>query len=164
MPAGNKTRWWKGKHGERLVVLQVILMALVFFGPRMMPGKLRTYIMPGACQIVGWPLMIFGFILFLAGLIRMGRRLTPLPYPKDGSQLIETGPFGIVRHPMYSGGLIFALGWALFVRSWLTIGYVIVLFIFLDFKSRCEEKWLMEKFPKYRDYQKRVRKLIPFIY
>jgi protein-S-isoprenylcysteine O-methyltransferase Ste14 len=164
MPVDNKTRWWKGRRGEWLVILQVILMAIVFFGPRTMPGKLGAYIMPATCRFVGWPLMIFGFALFLAGLVRLGKGLTPLPCPRDGALLIETGPFAIVRHPMYSGGLFFAFGWALFVRSWMTVCYAVILFIFLDLKSRCEEKWLSEKFPSYQEYQKRVRKLIPFIY
>jgi protein-S-isoprenylcysteine O-methyltransferase Ste14 len=164
MPADNEKRWWKGSRGEWLVVIQVILMTTVFFGPRTMPGQLKALILPSVCRTVSWPLMISGFALFLAGLVRLGKGLTPLPRPSDGAPLIETGPFALVRHPMYSGGLIFALGWALFVRSWMTVGYVVVLFIFLELKSRCEEKWLMEKFPTYRDYQKRVRKLIPFIY
>jgi protein-S-isoprenylcysteine O-methyltransferase Ste14 len=162
MPVGSEKRWWKGSRGEWLVVIQVILMTTVFFGPRTMPGQLSAFVLPSACRIVGWPLMISGFALFLAGLARLGKGLTSLPYPKDCAPLIETGPFALVRHPMYSGGLVFALGWALFVRSWMTAGYVVVLFIFLDFKSRYEEKWLMEKFPTYRDYRKRVPKLIPF--
>jgi len=65
---------------------------------------------------------------------------------------------------MYGGGLVLAAGWALVARSWLTVGYVLLLFGFLDLKSRREEKWLVARFPEYRGYQKRVRKLIPFVY
>jgi protein-S-isoprenylcysteine O-methyltransferase Ste14 len=65
---------------------------------------------------------------------------------------------------MYGGGLALALGWALYVRGWLTLGYVGVLFAFLDVKSRREERWLAERFPAYVTYQQRVRKLIPFVY
>ena len=54
--------------------------------------------------------------------------------------------------------------WALLVQGWLTLGYAALLFVFLDFKSRREEQWLAEKFPAYGDYQRRVRKLIPFVY
>ncbi len=108
--------------------------------------------------------MLMGGVLFVAGLARLGPGLTPLPYPKDGGALIRKGPYAIVRHPIYSGGLVLAFGWALHVHGWLTLGYVIILFVFLDMKSRREEKWLTERYPQYVEYQKRVRKLIPFIY
>ncbi len=42
--------------------------------------------------------------------------------------------------------------------------YVAALFVLLDVKSRREERWLVEKFPEYPAYQRRVRKLIPFVY
>jgi protein-S-isoprenylcysteine O-methyltransferase Ste14 len=108
--------------------------------------------------------MIVGSGLLVAGLVGLGRGLTPLPYPKDGADFIQTGPFALVRHPMYSGGLVLGLGWALFVQGWLTLGYVVALFVFLDVKSRREEKWLAERFPAYATYQQRVGKLIPFVY
>ncbi len=53
---------------------------------------------------------------------------------------------------------------ALYVQSWLTLGYVAVLFVFLDLKSRREARLLIERFPEYVDYRRRVRKLVPFVY
>ena len=162
--AGHKP-WWKGARGEWLVVLQVILMVLVFLGPRTVAGQpIWTFPFPLVCSFVGAMLMAVGGVLLAAGLVRLGRGLTPLPYPKDGGELIQTGPFALVRHPMYSGGIMLALGWALYIQGWLTLGYVVVLFVFLDLKSRREEKWLVEKFPSYAVYRQRVRKLIPFVY
>ncbi len=156
---------WKGAHGEWLVVAQVALIGLVFFGPRTMFGQ-PTWPFPFAsvCPIAGYLLMVAGGLLLLAGLVKLGSCLTPLPYPKEGARLVETGPYTLVRHPMYSGGLILGLGWALWVRGWLTVGYVVVLFFFLDRKSSREERWLADKYPAYGDYQHRVRKLVPFIY
>jgi protein-S-isoprenylcysteine O-methyltransferase Ste14 len=119
---------------------------------------------PQAWPVVGGVVMVGGGALLVAGLIRLGRGLTPLPYPRDGADLIQTGPFALVRHPMYSGGIGLGVGWALYVRSWLTLGYVVALFVFLDAKSRREERWLAEKFSAYAAYQRRVRKLIPFLY
>ncbi|MBM4118604.1 isoprenylcysteine carboxylmethyltransferase family protein, partial [bacterium] len=48
--------------------------------------------------------------------------------------------------------------------GWLTLGYVLALFLLLDHKSRREERWLVAKHPEYAAYKKRVRRLIPFIY
>ena len=157
--------WWKGARGEWLVIVQVLLIGLVFLGPRAVAGQPgRPFPFPHACPVVGLVLMVGGTALLLAGLVRLGRGLTPLPYPKDEAELVRTGPYAVVRHPMYGGGLVLALGWALYVQGWLTLGYVVVLFVFLDMKSRREERWLAQKFPAYAAYRRRVRKLVPFVY
>lgn len=165
MNDGERAPWWRGARGEWLVVAQIALMALVLFGPRRVGD---TPAWPAAqarvWSVIGATLATLGAALFLAGVFRLGRGLTPLPYPKDGAALVQSGAYGIVRHPLYSGGLAIALGWALAVRGWLTLGYVLVLFALLDFKSRREERWLAAKHPEYAAYRQRVRKLIPFLY
>lgn len=157
--------WWRGARGEWYVVAQLLLMAIVFFGPRTIPG-LPVWLEPFArfWIFIGLALMLAGSCLLLAGLMRLGSNLTPLPYPKADATLIQTGPYRIVRHPMYAGGIVLAYGWALFVHGWLTLVYATILLIFLDIKSAREELWLTAKFPEYPEYQHRVRKLIPFIH
>ena len=165
LPAADRAPWWKGAHGEWLVVGQLALIALVFFGPRALPGRPPSvFPLPEVWSVAGSALMVGGGALLVAGLLRLGSGLTPLPFPKDGADLIQTGPYALVRHPMYSGGIVLALGWALHVQGWLTLAYVAALFVFLDLKSRREERWLSEKFPAYGAYQRRVRKLVPFLY
>ena len=158
--------WWKGAKGEWFVIAQVVLIGMVFFGPRTISGQPDwTFPFPQTITAIGGIFMVCGGGLFFAGLVSLGRGLTPLPYPKEGAKLIRTGAYSLVRHPMYSGGLVLCLGWALYVQGWLTLGYVIALSVLIDVKSRYEEKWLTEKFPtKYASYKKRVRKLIPFVY
>jgi protein-S-isoprenylcysteine O-methyltransferase Ste14 len=87
-----------------------------------------------------------------------------LPRPKEKARLVVTGAYRLVRHPIYSGIFFAALGWGLCLHSWLVIGYALLLFLVLDLKARREEQWLLEKFPEYAAYQKRVARLIPFIY
>ena len=94
----------------------------------------------------------------------MGPNLTPFPHPRDNNSLVETGVYGLVRHPIYSGIILGAIGWAGLFASTLTLIYALILFLFFDLKSRQEEKWLANKHPHYRAYQQRVRKLLPFIY
>ena len=165
LTAAGRRGWWTGARGEWLVVGQLVLMGLVFFGPRTVPGlPAWAFPLPRECMFAGCFLMVAGGALLAAGILRLGRGVTPLPFPRDQAALVQTGPYGLVRHPMYGGGLVLAFGWALFVHAWLTLGYVVVLLVFLDLKSRREERWLQDKYPEYGEYQRRVRKLIPFVY
>lgn len=167
MPEENATRppWWRGKRGEWYVAVQLVLIAVVFFAPRTLPG-LPAWPAPldGIGTFGGAALILAGVCLFLAGLFALGPNLTPLPHPKSNATLVQTGPYRIVRHPIYSGGLLLAYGWALVVHGWLTLAYATILLIFLEVKSTREESWLAERFPEYRDYRRRVRKLIPFVH
>jgi protein-S-isoprenylcysteine O-methyltransferase Ste14 len=162
---GKPLPWWRGSRGEWYVVTQLVLSAVVFFGPRTLPG-LPVWPAPLAriSVVAGAVIVLAGFGLLLAGLLRLGPNLTPLPYPTPRATLIQTGPYRLVRHPMYAGGIALAYGWAFFVCGWLTVAYATVLLLFLDVKATREERWLTETFPEYPEYQRRVRKLIPFIH
>ena len=162
---GESIPWWRGSRGEWFVVAQIVLILVVFLGPRTVPG-LPDWPAPLArvSVVAGAVIALAGLALLLAGLFRLGPNLTPLPYPTSRATLIQTGPYRLVRHPMYAGGIALAYGWALFVRGWLTLAYATVLFLFLEVKATREERWLVDRFPGYPDYQRRVRKLVPFIH
>ena len=157
--------WWRGTRGEWYVVAQVVLMAVVFLGPRTLAG-LPAWPAPvtRVSVLVGAAIGLAGVLLLLAGLARLGTNLTPLPHPTDRATLIQSGPYRFVRHPMYAGGIAIAYGWALFVCGWLTLAYATLLFVFLDAKATREERWLASRVPDYPAYQARVRKLIPVIH
>jgi protein-S-isoprenylcysteine O-methyltransferase Ste14 len=141
-------------------------MALVVFGPRTWTGG---PLLPLGDQRISTAVailfMVAGAALLFSAICWIGtRNLTPMPCPRKSGSLVETGPFRFVRHPMYSGGVVFAIGWTIFVRGPLTAAYTVAIFVFIDIKARREERWLMEKFADYAAYRRRVRKLIPFIY
>ena len=159
-------QWWRGDRGEWYVVAQGALFLLIALGPRSLPGS-APWPAPysGIASVVGFVLMLAGGVLAVAGLLGLGRNnLTALPYPRDESTLVVVGPYAIVRNPIYSGLILGAFGWGLYVNGWLTLAYALALFVFFDIKSRKEERWLAEKFPEYAAYQRRVRKLIPWVY
>jgi len=157
--------WWRGERGEWFVVVQGVLFAFIAFGPISWPGA-PAWPEPFAtiATWTGLALMLAGAILAASGLMSLGPALTALPYPTDDARLVETGPYAIVRHPIYSGLIAGAMGWGLWVHGWLTLLYAFALFLLFDAKSRREEGWLCERFPEYGEYKTRVRKLIPWVY
>ena len=157
--------WWKGSRGELYVVVQLLLVVLIIVGPRRWHGWPSWRFPEGwLVSATGVALLVAGAGLALAGIFRLGSALTPLPYPGARAVLRDTGVYAVVRHPMYSGVLLAALGWALIRAGWLTIGYVAAAWLFVEMKVRREEKWLVERFPAYVQYRRRARKLIPFVY
>jgi protein-S-isoprenylcysteine O-methyltransferase Ste14 len=161
----SQAHWWKGTRGEWYVVAQIVLLAWVFFGPRDFPGWiLWRKPWDTVSVIAGGMIILAGLALFITAIMHLGSNLTPVPYPKEDGTLIETGPYRFVRHPIYCAVLLIAFGWAFLVHGWLTLGYAIIMLVFFDIKSRREEQWLKAKFPGYGGYQKRVHKLIPFVY
>jgi protein-S-isoprenylcysteine O-methyltransferase Ste14 len=161
----SQNRWWKGNRGEWYVAAQGVLLLLVAFGPRSLQGlPLWTGLIAKTALIIGIIFIPSGTIFVIWGMRALGNSLTPLPYPKDTGVLVESGPYHVVRHPIYSGLILASFGVALLVHGWLTVCFALLLFILLDVKSRREEEWLIGKYQGYADYRKRVRKLLPFLY
>lgn len=163
--SNSRLAWWKNSRGEWYVIFQFFLFALVAFGPGWL--DVHLHLPQGwriAALVAGIALGGTGAILILAGLWWLGDNLSPLPHPKDNATLVQTGPYHLVRHPIYGGLVVGAAGWALINASIMTLVYAALLLVFFDIKSRREERWLMKKFPDYADYRTRVRKLIPFVY
>lgn len=157
--------WWRGARGEWYVAAQVVLFGIVLFGPRTLAGlSIWPAQFAGISMVTGVSLMVAGACLALVSVLKLGASLTPLPYPKAQASLVRTGPYRLVRHPIYAGGILLAYGWAITVRSWLTLAYATILLIFFEVKATREERWLVDKYPEYTDYQRRVRKLIPFVH
>lgn len=157
--------WWKGQRGEGYVAMQGLLFGLLIFGPTG-EGTLPPWPAPlaGPAKAFGLALLVAGLVCAVAAAIGLGRNLTPLPHPRDNCELVESGLYGWVRHPIYCGLICAGFGWAFFVQGWLALAWACLLFAFFDLKSRREEVWLLARFPAYADYRRRVRKLIPFVY
>ncbi|MFM1759060.1 MAG: hypothetical protein RLY75_330 [Pseudomonadota bacterium] len=151
------------ERGAWYVVVQGILIGLILFGPQ---GSLLVSSEPIASilQSCGIAIGLLATVIMVIAVINLGKNLTPLPCPKDNAVLIQNGLYQFVRHPIYFGVLLAALAWLLIFPGIYILIYAIGLFFLFDIKARREEVWLVERFPDYRDYQRRVKKLIPAIY
>lgn len=110
----------------------------------------------------GWvalQLVLFGLIA-LAAWLAVGQ----FPRPKERHELITRGPFRWVRHPIYTGVLITALGACLVSGSWLALAFWLCLCVLFDLKARREEAWLAQRYSQYLEYRTRTRKFVPGVY
>jgi protein-S-isoprenylcysteine O-methyltransferase Ste14 len=106
--------------------------------------------------VVGIAIGIAGWSLFVAGLVGLGSSLSPFPRPTDNSRLQVGGAYRFVRHPIYGGSMLVALGWSLMSSPLALLATAFLAFIF-ELKSRREESMLVERFPEYDAYRRRVR-------
>lgn len=83
---------------------------------------------------------------------------------KEQHELVTTGPYAYVRHPIYTGMLLAALGTAI-MSSIFGIGMLIFISIFFALRINKEEKMMLELFPnRYPEYQKHTKRLLPFVW
>jgi protein-S-isoprenylcysteine O-methyltransferase Ste14 len=154
-----------GPRGEGWVVGQILLMALVaVLGVR----HRRPWVVRSAPDLAG---LVTGALLLADGFTLAGRAagdlagsLTVLPHPRDDAQLVETGAYARIRHPLYTSAMLMAVGWAMATRSWPALAASAVLAVWLDAKARLEEAWLVEQFAGYRAYRDRTSRFLPGIY
>lgn len=146
-----------GQRGELWVLVQAALLVLFV----VLPGDATSWPYASVFSVVGWICVACGLLLLAWSALNLGRSLTPFPRPREDGELITSGAYRLVRHPIYLGVLLICLGFALATSSSARLGLTLVLFVFFDKKASREERWLIERYPGYGQYQKQVKKLIP---
>jgi protein-S-isoprenylcysteine O-methyltransferase Ste14 len=151
-----------GQRGEGWVILQAALFVLIALSAWF---QLRQDGDPPlGVRLLGTGMCVAGVGLIVWASHTLGSFLTPFPRPTERHELVTGGPFRWVRHPIYSGVLLTALGACLISGSWPALAFSLALFVLFDLKSRREELWLSQLHPEYLDYRRRTRKFVPGIY
>ncbi|MBK8001034.1 MAG: isoprenylcysteine carboxylmethyltransferase family protein [Verrucomicrobia bacterium] len=147
------------KGGLWVVVQNVLTLAVVVVGP--IHGA-RDWASPW--RVLGIALFAVGAIFGITGVRTLGRNRTPFPEPVAEHELVQTGVYAVVRHPLYSSLIFLSFGWALAWFSTVTLALAGGLALVLDQKSRVEERFLRDRYTDYHQYAQRVRRLIPGVY
>ena len=108
--------------------------------------------------------VVVGGLVAVRGVLDLRTGLSPFPRPIPGAPLVESGAYRLIRHPIYSGLVLVAIGWGLVTGSIGALALAGLLFLLFAGKSRREEAWLIEAHPGYAAYQRRTKRLIPWIY
>jgi protein-S-isoprenylcysteine O-methyltransferase Ste14 len=111
-----------------------------------------------------------GLVFFAAGLgfaiwarVHIGRNWGGPMTQKDDPELVTSGPYRLVRHPIYSGILVAGLGTALALSWWWLIA-VALAGVYILYSAQIEERYLTDQFPDdYPDYKRSTKMLVPFI-
>jgi protein-S-isoprenylcysteine O-methyltransferase Ste14 len=151
-----------GRRGEGWVLIQSLLIVAIVgcgFVGVYWPGSIESFL-----TVVGILLVVAGAVVAAIGALTLGRSFTHLPRPRQSGRLHQRGIYRLVRHPVYGGLLLLALGWSL-AEAPLALVPTALLALVFDFKSRREEIWLGERYPEYAAYAERTRsRFIPFVY
>ena len=144
------------------MAIQAVLVVLLALAGTDGPAWGDPWLIAG--RIAGAILIGAGLVIVALGLIGLRASLTAVPRPIEGGRLIDTGVFGLVRHPIYTGIIAAATGFGLVTASLPALFVALIVPVFFDLKSRREEAWLLAAYPGYETYRHRVRKLLPLVY
>ena len=116
---------------------------------------------PGWLQLIGIFFSVAGIIISLASVAALNTNLSAFPTPKKSAELIKSGIYKYIRHPIYSGILFFTFGFSMYSENTLRLIIFFMLLVLFRFKAAYEEKLLLDKFPGYAAYKKVTGMFLP---
>jgi len=139
-------------------------------------GFIALLVVPALDQRFGWSNVPLGAISAGDILVALGFYLISLVYREntftsttieiaENQKVVSTGPYAIVRHPMYASASLYLVGTPLALGSYWGLVPVVAIMLFLIWRLIDEERFLATNLPGYTEYQKRVRhRIVPFLW
>jgi protein-S-isoprenylcysteine O-methyltransferase Ste14 len=115
-------------------------------------------------RYIAYVLMLSGLVIAIWARFVLGTNWSATVTFREGHELIERGPYRLVRHPIYTGFLFMVGGTALALGNLAGILALVICFLGHWWKLRREEALLTKHFPTYPEYKLRTKALIPFIF
>ncbi|HEY4219424.1 MAG TPA: isoprenylcysteine carboxylmethyltransferase family protein [Gemmatimonadaceae bacterium] len=156
----NATRPWKG-----IVFRMVVFAGLFAYLQTVRPNARLSHavIVPVPVGVLGVAICLLGIALAVWARIHIGRNWGMPMSIKQEPELVDTGPYSYIRHPIYTGFLIALLGSAIAAGWWWGIALLTFAVYFL-YSAKMEEKRLSQVMPtQYPAYMRRTKMLIPFV-
>jgi protein-S-isoprenylcysteine O-methyltransferase Ste14 len=154
-------------HWRAITLVVLVVAAMLIFSPYFGHGLLgRRFVTDGErSRSVGITLILAGFAITIWARRHLGRFWSSRVTLKVDHQLVQSGPYARVRHPIYSGLLLAMLGTAVFVGEWRALLGVVLFFFAHWHKAHREEALLAREFGEsYQRYYNRSGALIPRLF
>jgi protein-S-isoprenylcysteine O-methyltransferase Ste14 len=135
-----------------VIAIIVALLVLIFQGELLSPSP---WVITG--QVIGLAVVLSGRAAF------RGHQFRASAEPGSGP-LVRTGPYRYVRHPIYSGVLLFLWASILGHLSILNAALGLIALAVVMARVSVEERFLRSHYPEYEEYARKSKRLIPFVY
>ena len=113
----------------------------------------------------GWLLSVIGIVGMFYCRHYLGRFWTAETTLMDGHQVVDTGPYGVVRHPIYSFAIVMYVGVGIVFPVWWNLLLVLGIVGAYALKAQEEDGFLEEELEGYREYKERVQyRIIPWVW
>lgn len=146
--------------GWVLVAVQFLLLVALVASAAVPPRR-----EPAAWALATGALLgVLGVLIGAWSMRSLGQALTPTPVPRPGMTLRTEGAYRLVRHPIYSGVLLLATGFAVAVGTYATVACLVLLVVFFAAKARWEDRMLAEMHgATWQVWSQRTGRLVPGI-
>jgi protein-S-isoprenylcysteine O-methyltransferase Ste14 len=164
---GNKPTVRRESLVARLAYVLPLIVGAVLIGAHRAPwaGWLGMRLWPHSPtpSRTGLALVVVGLVFAVWARVHLGRNWSGIVTVKEGHELIRTGPYALVRHPIYTGLITAVLGSAIISATVRAAVGLAIIAISLTVKSRIEERFMRETFAdQYLRYREEVPALVPF--
>ncbi|HEY6977710.1 MAG TPA: isoprenylcysteine carboxylmethyltransferase family protein [Chitinophagaceae bacterium] len=166
-PPISKKETVENKNRDKFSVLLIIIMSILSVAVAIIDwAYFRNAHDNLLLSIIGLFIIATGIIFRIWAIHTLGKQFTPTVQIKEDQKLVTSGPYSVVRHPSYLGAMWAMVGTSVFLNSIIgTIISFVCMFYAYYTRIATEEQALSELFgKKYSEYQKKVKKLIPFIW
>jgi protein-S-isoprenylcysteine O-methyltransferase Ste14 len=152
-----RTRWGQFAGIRVGIILIVLLLARL----RVLKGHTVTH--DAVLEGIGLALFLLGLAVAVWARVYLGGNWGMPMTQKDNPDLVTTGPYRLIRHPIYSGILLAMIGTAIAVSVYWLIAAVVIGGYFI-YSATVEERYMAERFPDtYPGYKRSTKMLVPFL-
>lgn len=160
----------ENKGGWIMRIIAIIIVGSVFFLNNQIINifpflKITFWSFSSMIGIITDIIIFSGMMIMIWARLTLGRNWSANVVFKEDHELIKSGPYAYVRHPIYSGLLLMILACAIYFATLLGFIIFVMFFVGAYYKACKEEKLLIKYFPEqYAVYKKQVHALIPFVF